>query len=175
MTRRRLTTKQALFVEHYLGDAFFNATEAAKRAGYKGRRSTLGQVGHENLKKPEIKRRITERLNAAGMTAEECLARLTRQARGDIGQFITEDGSIDLKAIKEVGSTDLIKTISDTDKGTRIDLYSAQDALKLIGQSYGLFRERVEHKVEHRYPDFDEALRRAYGDDDKADDQTVHE
>lgn len=45
-----LTAKQQRFVAEYLID--LNATQAAIRAGYS--KKTAGQVGFENLKKPEI-------------------------------------------------------------------------------------------------------------------------
>jgi phage terminase small subunit len=57
----KLTEKQRRFVEAYMGQARGNATEAARLAGYKGSDPTLGQVGNENLKKPEIIKAIQER------------------------------------------------------------------------------------------------------------------
>jgi len=48
----KLTLKQQLFVEAYLGEAKGNATEAARIAGYKGNEITLAAVGAENLRKP---------------------------------------------------------------------------------------------------------------------------
>jgi len=53
-TDRRLTQKQRLFVEAYVGEARGNATEAARLAGYKGNSSTLGAVGYENLQRSVI-------------------------------------------------------------------------------------------------------------------------
>lgn len=47
-----LTPKQALFCREYMID--LNATQAAKRAGYKGNNKTLSVVGSENLGKPCI-------------------------------------------------------------------------------------------------------------------------
>ena len=47
-----LTPKQAMFCREYMID--MNATQAAKRAGYKGNDKTLGVVGCENLGKPSI-------------------------------------------------------------------------------------------------------------------------
>lgn len=46
----KLTSKQQRFAEEYLID--LNATQAAIRAGYSAK--TAGQVGFENLKKPQI-------------------------------------------------------------------------------------------------------------------------
>lgn len=56
---KKLTPKQQLFVSEYLKTG--NATEAARKAGYKGNDKTLGQVGAENLKKPGIARAIAAR------------------------------------------------------------------------------------------------------------------
>lgn len=56
-----LTRKQQLFVEAYCGEARGNATEAARLAGYKGTAMTLGQVGAENLRKPQIAEAIEQR------------------------------------------------------------------------------------------------------------------
>ena len=44
---KKLTPKQRAFVEHYLES--WNATKAARRAGYRGNSNTLAVVGWENL------------------------------------------------------------------------------------------------------------------------------
>lgn len=67
----KLTTKQRLFVEAYLVSS--NATDAARKAGYKGNDVTLGAVGAENLKKPRIAALIGERVEEAIITADEVL------------------------------------------------------------------------------------------------------
>jgi phage terminase small subunit len=71
MTEQKLTTKQRLFVEAYLANP--NATDAARRAGYKGNDVTLGAVGAENLKKPLIAEMLEKRVNEAIVTADEVL------------------------------------------------------------------------------------------------------
>jgi phage terminase small subunit len=53
---RKLTPKQQRFCEEYVID--LNATKAANRAGYSEK--TSYSIGHENLSKPEISKRITE-------------------------------------------------------------------------------------------------------------------
>lgn len=54
---KKLTVKQQLFVDAYNG----NATDAARKAGYKGSNATLGAVGAENLRKPQIAEAIANR------------------------------------------------------------------------------------------------------------------
>ena len=58
-SRAQLSRKQIKFVEQYV--ALGNASEAARRAGYKLGNS-IGQQGHENLKKPEIAAAIRREL-----------------------------------------------------------------------------------------------------------------
>jgi phage terminase small subunit len=55
-----LTEKQELFVQEYLID--FNATSAAKRAGYSAR--TAAEQGYQLLKKTEIQEALTAAKNA---------------------------------------------------------------------------------------------------------------
>lgn len=69
-----LTLKQQRFVEAFDG----NATAAAKVAGYKGNDQQLGQLGYENLKKPEIAAAIAAR--QAPKTSAIIATREERQA-----------------------------------------------------------------------------------------------
>ncbi len=59
MNERTLTDKQEAFVIAYIGKASFNATEAARIAGYASPR----QSGTENLANPSIKARINQHLD----------------------------------------------------------------------------------------------------------------
>lgn len=59
---QRLTTdKQEMFISFYLGEARFNATQAAKMAGYSEHSAQV--IGSETLSKPHIRSRIDEYLN----------------------------------------------------------------------------------------------------------------
>ena len=48
--KAKFTVKQQRFIDFYVG----NATDAARKAGYKGNNITLAAVGLENLEKPHI-------------------------------------------------------------------------------------------------------------------------
>jgi len=78
-----LTPKQRRFVNEYCVDE--NATQAAIRAGYS--ENTAGQIGHENLKKPEIKAAIAERMEecavAASITPEWVVGQWAKIAQAD--------------------------------------------------------------------------------------------
>ena len=78
----KLTAKQQRFCDEYLID--LNATQAAIRAGYSEK--TAYSTGNENMKKPEIKAYIDERLkemeNQRIATATEIMMYLTSVVRG---------------------------------------------------------------------------------------------
>ena len=151
-----LTGKQQAFIVEYL--KCWNASEAARRAGYS--LNTAGAIGSENLKKPEILAAI-ERFKAEHiMSAEEVQVELTKQARSDIGDFLTQSGDVvmvDLPKALEVKKTGLIKKLSQTRTvrtrgdddieesiSTIIELYDKQAALVQIGKMHKIFSERQE-------------------------------
>lgn len=67
---KKLTPKQAAFVKWYTsGECYGNGTEAARRAGYKGKPPTLGQVANENLKKPNVAAAVEEARSKSNVSA----------------------------------------------------------------------------------------------------------
>lgn len=106
---RNLTGKQRAFIEHYTGDSFFNATEAASRAGYKGNRNQLDSVASENLQKLAIKVAISEKLAEIAekieITVESIAEEISVIAFGRISPTIGVQGNITnkLKALELLG------------------------------------------------------------------------
>jgi len=79
-----LTGKQEKFCREYIKD--FNATAAAKRAGYSIKMAY--STGWENTKKPEVKEKIAELLKESSMQPDEIKKRLTDMGRGDLSDYI---------------------------------------------------------------------------------------
>lgn len=77
----KLTTKQKLFVEYYLANP--NGVEAARKAGYKGSDAQLAVIASQNLRKLNVAVKVEERIEEAGMTADEVLNELAAIAKGD--------------------------------------------------------------------------------------------
>lgn len=149
-----LSNKQRIFIDEYL--KCWNATEAARRAGY----------AHPNVYGPtlvnlsKIAVIIQERLQASQMSADEVLQRLAAQARGDLGDFMDISSmsySLDLKGAQEKDLTKLIKKIKqrtiirqlkegdeEEEHQTEIELYSAQRALEILAKAHNLFAEKVD-------------------------------
>lgn len=92
MKPNKLTPRQAAFIAEYLIDR--NATQAAIRAGYS--KKTAGQIGDENLKKPEIRAAIDAGLARLSgkieITAERVLRERARLAFFDPRKLFDGEG-----------------------------------------------------------------------------------
>lgn len=127
-----LTEKQRRFVDYYIETG--NATEAAKRAGYKA--ETAYATGAENLRKPKIKTEIDSRLKQMESDriadATEVLQYLTAAMRGEIQEevVVTEgigDGRSEAKIMKkQLSAKDQIK------------------AAELLAKRYGLQTDKMQ-------------------------------
>lgn len=148
-----LTDKQRLFVEYYI--QCLNATEAARLAGYQGDDVTLASIGYENLRKPQIRAAIDQRLKEYHLSADEVLSGLSDIARSSIADFVNPSGYIDLIEADKRGKLHMARKIKrtvrrDKDGGEtetiEIELYDKKDALIQLGRYHQLFVDRM--KVE---------------------------
>ncbi len=107
-----LTGKMELFCNEYLID--FNATQAAIRAKYK--ENTAYAIGAENLRKPQIKKRISDLIN---------------------DYLGTEKDTLRIKVIRELSDI----AFSDTEE---IKTNDKIKALELLGKFGVLWTEKIE-------------------------------
>jgi len=140
-----LRNKQRMFIEAYLQS--WNATQAAIKAGYSEK--TAYSIGHENLSKPEIAKEIKRRIDESAMTTDEVLARLAKQARASMEDFVSvivgaNLPQIDWEAAQEAGALDSLKKITIEEGKISFELYDKQAALVHLGKHLGLFKERLD-------------------------------
>lgn len=141
--KKPLSDKEEVFLEHYIRS--WNGADAARKAGYPP--ESARQIACELLTKPYILKAKAERLKALTMETDEWFARVTEQARGDLGELLDNNGSIDLKGARDRGQLRLVaeyqvevRTEKDRDDNpvpvvkTKLKLYSAQKALDMLGQ-----------------------------------------
>lgn len=121
-----LTGKQRLFIEAYL--TLLNGRQAAIKAGYP--ENSASEVGYENLRKPQIRKIINERLSEMTLNPQETLKAISNIAEADLNEYFV---------IKEVWTTPKVKKhlteiiqdiknkIEDEDKFiSRADISSAE-------------------------------------------------
>lgn len=134
------TTKQKAWLEHYF-KCGFNATEAARLAGYKWPNSR----GPENI--IALKAAIDARLDKMAMPANEVLARLGNHARITFDDFVhvielDDQGRstiiVSLAKAKERGVLDCIKKLTyHKDGGYTLELHDSQAALIHLDKAHG--------------------------------------
>lgn len=141
-----LTNKQKIFIEYYLQE--WNATQAALKAGYSKR--SAASIGNENLLKPEIRDEIQRRLDESAMSADEVIQAIGEIGRASIEDFIEIDEetgrlkNIDFGGAKRAGKLHLIKSITPTANGLKVELHDRMRALELMGKHHKLFTDRVD-------------------------------
>lgn len=140
-----LTDKQQTFITEYL--KHWNATRAAITAGYSERSARA--IGCENLTKPDISAEIKRRIEANAMSGDEVLARLAKQARGSMGDFVDViDGAnlpmLNWERAAENGMLDLVKEIKIEQDCISFKLYDAQSALVTLGKALGVLTDRTD-------------------------------
>ena len=108
----KFTDREKMFVYHYLTDAKFCATEAAKLAGYDGNSQNSFRVLASNVKrKPKILAAINLAMETLTMPAYETLYRIGLIASGKITDVMNADGELDIDLAKKHGTDNLIKKI----------------------------------------------------------------
>lgn len=132
-----LTAKQCKFTEEYL--ICWNASEAARRAGYRWPYKVASML----MARPCIKELIAQRITEAAMSADEVLHRLAEHARGSMADFVDERGRIDLERARAAGKLHLVRTYREAGRGNgaSIELYDAQAALEKLGKATGIFKD----------------------------------
>ena len=143
-----MTAKQQRFCDEYLID--LNATQAAIRAGYSEK--TAYSIGVENLKKPELKNYIAERMaeKESELIADqnEVLRYLTSVLRGNSqSEIVVVEGCGD-------GCSEARTMQKAPDEKERLK------AAELLGKRYGIYTDKVEQQV-----DMDLNVQIDYGDE----------
>ncbi|MBD3627661.1 terminase small subunit [Cyclobacterium sp.] len=130
--RLRLTEKEYRFAEHYL--CSFNATEAAKKAGYSVH--SARQQGHENLTKPYIKEYLQYKaqphLKSLEVTQERMIRELATIAFSNVFDFLNPDWSLKNLGDFGNGKTGAIKTVQKFENGHGLQLYDKLAALEKL-------------------------------------------
>ena len=97
------------------------------------------------LTNANILKEIEERTKANAMGIDEALSRLAEIGRADLGPYLSDDGAVDIAAMKRDGVTHFIRKVKRTERsGTNADgsdwsvvtgeveLHDAKDANKFI-------------------------------------------
>lgn len=177
-----LTNKRRVFVEEYL--KCWNASEAARRAGYKKARTQ----GSFLLTIVDIQVEIHRRIDEIVMEADEIQKRYSDIARGDISDFMDIERmsfSLNLHKAKELGLTHLIKKVKqrtryikpgtddeEMEVYTEIELHGSLEALRDLAKMRKLFSDAANININTFDP---EMFKREVADKQRADVDAIEE
>lgn len=137
-----LSKKEQLFVSEYL--KCFNATEAYMKLHPRSKRESAWANASRLIGSDKVKDEIKARLAEVHLSSDEALAILAEHARGDLGDFTNDYGSVDWTTARQKGLTKLVKkwkvktvTINGKDEDKEItteeiELHDPQSAIEKI-------------------------------------------
>lgn len=153
-----LTLRQRAFVLAYTGQYFGNATRSAMAAGYQGSYGTVAVTAHNLLKNAKIQAAIEQIFQAQVMTSTEARARLSRMARGQMGDFLNPEDprEIDMERAAQAGALDLVRrvktrrVVTSTKDETvetvtvELELHDPQAAIDKLLRTSGAYKDQVQ-------------------------------
>jgi hypothetical protein len=133
------------FIYTYL--QIWDATESCRRLNKFADPKHHGWV---MMRDPRIRKVLNEHLAMHRITGDEILARLSDQARANLGDYLEIDPdtgktTIDLRRAQAAHKLGVIKKLninSVTGMVSHIELTDTQAAMKLVGQYFGMFVDR---------------------------------
>lgn len=136
-----MTAQQEKFIEEYIKCR--KGSEAARRAGYSPNSAHV--AASRLLSNDKVLEEIQKRTKDNAMDLDEALSRLADFARADLGQWVSDDGAVDIAKMKEDGATHFIRKVKRTEKTGvtakggewteitgEVELYDALSATKFI-------------------------------------------
>lgn len=149
MKEKKLTDRQKLFADYYVGEGNLNATRSARLAGYRGDENSLAAAGSRLLRNVKVREYIDGQLKDLSLSESEVLAILTRQAKASLADVLDSSGQFSLDTAKKHGVDGLLKKLKvrhDKDGVSyEYEMYDAQAAAVHLGKVYKLFTDKIEH------------------------------
>jgi hypothetical protein len=150
-----LSRLESAFVDHYLADPRGNASEAAKKAGYKSDNpEALWATASRLLRRVRVRNEIARRLGTSVASSTEVLEILSRHARSDLTDLLDNNGDFDLKRAKRLRILKKLKVKTRFEKDSEgnlnpvteqeFEIHDPQAAADKLGKFHGLWLDRVE-------------------------------
>lgn len=106
-----------------------------------------GNAAYELLKNAEVKAALDDEFNASVMTKSEVLKRINAIAHINVNNLMNDYGEIDIAKVRKSDAGYLIKSISDTKFGKRIELHDSSKALDTLAKIHRLFDDKSDVTV----------------------------
>jgi hypothetical protein len=157
----QLTAREQRVIDEYIKNGG-NGAQAAAAAGYTGARPD--QAAYRVLNRPEVQRRIRERIAQSRVSADEIIGTLVSIMYGRPGDLYDESGEFSILVAKKNGADHLLKSISGTTrtieatktrpaqvvKSYRAQIHSPVQAATALSRILGINAKTLSHSPAHR-------------------------
>jgi hypothetical protein len=176
-TLAQLTPMQRVYVAAYCGEARFNGTRAAQRAGVQGSYQACAAQSSNWLKEPRVRAAIDAWLTAFLWSAAELTGRLRDMAEANLGPFVErlKDGALRIRAADERDWEEhkhwlkAVECDPDTGRVVRIVLHDTQVSMRELAKIMKLYNDAPQLNLyAHLVSLSDDELRREIAEARKA-------
>jgi len=157
----QLTNREQRVIDEYIKNGG-NGAQAAAAAGYSGTRPD--QAAYRVLNRPEVQRRIRERIAQSRVSADEIIGTLVSIMYGRPGDLYDESGEFSILVAKQNGADHLLKSISGTTrtieatktrpaqvvKSYRAQIHSPLQAATALARILGINPKTLSRSPSHR-------------------------
>jgi hypothetical protein len=152
--RTRLTLRERLYVYHRLKGEY--GYRAVFLAGFPCKNDNVARVKATKIEQRPLVRAALDAAVEAAMPADEVKVRLSEHARADVTDILagcyslecTPDGqayrTFDVAKARRLGLGHLVKSVTPTKYGDRVELHDSQAALVHLGRHHKLWVDRID-------------------------------
>jgi hypothetical protein len=152
--RTRLTLRERLYVYHRLKGEY--GYRAVFLAGFPCKNDNVARVKATKLEQRPLVRAALDAAVEAAMPADEVKVRLSEHARADVTDILagcyslecTPDGqayrTFDVVKARRLGLGHLVKSVTPTRYGDKVELHDSQAALVHLGRHHKLWVDRID-------------------------------
>jgi hypothetical protein len=151
--RTRLTLRERLYVYHRLKGEY--GYRAVFLAGFPCKNDNVARVKATKIEQRPLVRAALDAAVEAAMPADEVKVRLSEHARADVTDVLAgcytlhqgDDGyyrTFDVVKARALGLGHLVKSVTPTKYGDRVELHDSQAALVHLGRHHKLWVDRVD-------------------------------
>jgi len=155
---KKLSKKHQHVLDVYL--TCWNKTKAYKASYPDITHNSAKAAASRLFKDPDFSAHVSAALDAVHLSYEEALALLADYARGDIDEFLDDDGNFDIEKARKAGITHIIKEIEreeriskdgDITARTKLKLHDPLAAIDKVLRVQGRYKDTLDLNVKKVY------------------------
>jgi hypothetical protein len=148
----KIKPKRERLLQFYIGPSKANATDAARRAGYKH----PDKLGPRILADPLVRRRLAELTDDVAVSMTEIHVFIRQALEVRVSDFYDADGNLTRASIKASGKDHLVRDLVQTRNGISIKIIDPRSLIEIVCKCHGALRERVDLRLTYPISEYND-------------------